>query len=84
MPLQDYLEVYPDKKDKLKKYITEGRIGVGPWFCLPDEFTVGVNDGVPPEHWLDVPPQYHLRWESEAAAEHDISVLYIIKNNPGK
>ena len=41
MPLQDYLEVYPDKKDKLKKYISEGKIGVGPWFCLPDEFTVG-------------------------------------------
>lgn len=41
MPVQDYLEVYPEKKEKLKKYITEGRIAVGPWFCLPDEFTVG-------------------------------------------
>ncbi len=41
MPLQDYLEVYPEKKEKLKKYISDGRIGVGPWFCLPDEFTVG-------------------------------------------
>ena len=40
MPLQDYLEVYPEKKEKLAKYISEGRIGVGPWFCLPDEFTV--------------------------------------------
>ena len=41
MPVQDYLEVYPEKKEKLQKYIREGRIGVGPWFCLPDEFTVG-------------------------------------------
>lgn len=41
MPIQDYLEVYPEKKDKLKKYIGEGKIAVGPWFCLPDEFTVG-------------------------------------------
>ena len=41
MPIQDYLEVYPEKKEKFKKYISEGRIGVGPWFCLPDEFTVG-------------------------------------------
>lgn len=41
MPIQDYLEVYPEKKEKLKKYISEGRIGVGPWFCLPDEFCVG-------------------------------------------
>ena len=41
MPIQDYLEVYPEKKELLQKYIREGRIGVGPWFCLPDEFTVG-------------------------------------------
>ena len=41
MPIQDYLEVYPEKKEKLQKYIQEGRIAVGPWFCLPDEFTVG-------------------------------------------
>ncbi len=41
MPVQDYLEVYPEKKEKLQKYIKEGRIAVGPWFCLPDEFTVG-------------------------------------------
>ena len=41
MPVQDYLEAYPEKKEKFKKYVSEGRIGVGPWFCLPDEFTVG-------------------------------------------
>jgi hypothetical protein len=41
MPLQDYLEVYPEKKEKFKKYVSEGRIAIGPWFCLPDEFTVG-------------------------------------------
>ncbi len=41
MPIQDYLEAYPEKKEKFSKYIKEGRIAVGPWFCLPDEFTVG-------------------------------------------
>lgn len=41
MPIQDYLEAYPEKKELFKKYITEGKIGVGPWFCLPDEFSVG-------------------------------------------
>ncbi len=41
MPVQDYLEVYPEKKEKFQKYVREGRIGIGPWFCLPDEFTVG-------------------------------------------
>ena len=41
MPVQDFLQAFPEKKDILKKYISEGRIAVGPWFCLPDEFTVG-------------------------------------------
>ena len=41
MPVQDYLEVYPEKKELFKKYVSEGKIGVGPWFCLPDEFSVG-------------------------------------------
>lgn len=41
MPVQDYLQAYPEKKEKFQKYVSEGRIGVGPWFCLPDEFTVG-------------------------------------------
>lgn len=41
MPVQDYLEIYPEKKEKFKKLVSEGRIGIGPWFCLPDEFTVG-------------------------------------------
>lgn len=41
MPVQDYLEVYPEKKEKFQKYVKEGKIGIGPWFCLPDEFTVG-------------------------------------------
>lgn len=41
MPVQDYLEAYPEKKEKFQKYVSEGRIGIGPWFCLPDEFCVG-------------------------------------------
>lgn len=41
MPVQDYLQAYPEKRELFKKYVSEGRIGVGPWFCLPDEFTVG-------------------------------------------
>jgi hypothetical protein len=45
---------------------------------ITDKFSVGVNDGVPPEYQVDAPPQYHLRWESKAAAEHDIIVKYII------
>ena len=28
MPVQDYLEVYPEKKEKFQKYVQEGRIGI--------------------------------------------------------
>ncbi len=41
MPVQDYLEIYPEKKEKFKELVSNGRIGIGPWFCLPDEFSVG-------------------------------------------
>lgn len=41
LPIQDYLEIKPQKKEILKKYISEGKLAVGPWFCLPDEFCVG-------------------------------------------
>jgi len=41
LPIQDYLEARPEKEDAIRKYITDGRLLVGPWFCLPDEFCVG-------------------------------------------
>ena len=36
--IEDYLEVKPQNKEKLKKYISEGKIKVGPWYVLQDEF----------------------------------------------
>ena len=41
IPLQDYLEIRPDRKELIKKYVNEKRLYIGPWFCLPDEFCVG-------------------------------------------
>ena len=38
--LQDYLEIRPEKRDPLKHFVSAGRLGVGPWFILPDEFLV--------------------------------------------
>ncbi|HHE75496.1 MAG TPA: glycoside hydrolase, partial [Candidatus Aciduliprofundum boonei] len=38
--LEDYLEIRPDKAEELKKRIKEGRILIGPWYILPDEFLV--------------------------------------------
>ena len=34
--LEDYLEIKPHNKSKLKKYISEGRILIGPWYVQND------------------------------------------------
>lgn len=36
--LEDYLQVRPEQKEKLEAYIKEGRIHIGPWYVLQDEF----------------------------------------------
>jgi len=36
----DYLEVQPEQEERLKRYISAGRIQVGPWYLQPDEFLV--------------------------------------------
>lgn len=35
--LDDYLEIRPEKREALERYIAEGRLAVGPWYILPDE-----------------------------------------------
>ena len=41
IPIQDYLEIRPERKEQVIRYIEEGRLLIGPWFVLPDEFCVG-------------------------------------------
>ena len=36
--LDDYLEICPDKREQLEKYVREGRFRVGPFYILQDEF----------------------------------------------
>ncbi|GIQ61492.1 hypothetical protein PACILC2_00600 [Paenibacillus cisolokensis] len=36
--LEDYLQVYPEKRDKLIELAKEGKISAGPWYVLQDEF----------------------------------------------
>jgi mannosylglycerate hydrolase len=35
-PVEDYLEVKPENRERLLRFIREGRIAVGPWYTLPD------------------------------------------------
>jgi len=39
-PVLDYLEVKPQNHKKISKYISDGRIAVGPWYTLPDLYPV--------------------------------------------
>ncbi len=34
--LTDYLEIRPEMKDTIRKYVAEGKLEIGPWFTLPD------------------------------------------------
>jgi alpha-mannosidase len=38
--LEDYLEVRPDQKERLRRRIGGGRLLVGPWYVMPDMFLV--------------------------------------------
>jgi len=38
--LEDYLEVYPQKQKQIETLVREGKLIVGPWYVLPDEFLV--------------------------------------------
>ncbi|MFW9924187.1 MAG: hypothetical protein ACFFDW_12960, partial [Candidatus Thorarchaeota archaeon] len=39
--LEDYLEIRPERKEKLLELIRLKKIAVGPWYLLPDEWLVG-------------------------------------------
>jgi len=36
--IEDYLEVKPENRAKIEKYIAEGRLVAGPWYILQDEY----------------------------------------------
>lgn len=38
--LEDYLEIYPEKAARIKDFIQNKRLFIGPWYVLADEFLV--------------------------------------------
>ena len=38
--LEDYLEIRPEQEPRLRRAIVQGRILIGPWYVMPDEFLV--------------------------------------------
>lgn len=39
-PIEDYLEVVPENREKVARHIKDGRIAIGPWYTLPDLYPV--------------------------------------------
>ncbi|NWF96041.1 MAG: hypothetical protein HXY34_07835 [Candidatus Thorarchaeota archaeon] len=39
--LEDYFEIRPERQEELLTHIRAGRVSVGPWYLLPDEWLVG-------------------------------------------
>ena len=40
VPLEDYLELRPEKKEQLKNQVLNGRLLIGPWYTAPESFSV--------------------------------------------
>jgi mannosylglycerate hydrolase len=38
--VDDYGELRPDRVDAIRRLVTAGRLSIGPWYTLPDEFLV--------------------------------------------
>jgi len=41
--LEDYLEIRPEREADLRRLVQAGRIQIGPWYILPDEFLVSAE-----------------------------------------
>lgn len=39
-PVLDYLQVRPERHEQIKKFVSSGKLEVGPWYTLPDEYPV--------------------------------------------
>ncbi|MEN8254654.1 MAG: glycoside hydrolase family 38 C-terminal domain-containing protein [Verrucomicrobiota bacterium] len=39
-PILDYLEIRPEMGERIKALVAAGKLEMGPWYCLPDEYPV--------------------------------------------
>jgi alpha-mannosidase len=50
IPIEDYLAIKPDRFEKIKKFVNEGRLVIGPWYVLPDEVLISGEAHI--RNWL--------------------------------
>jgi len=46
IPLTDYLEIRPERSELFHQFVRQGRVKVGPWFVLPDEWVISAESFV--------------------------------------
>lgn len=39
-PLESYLEIFPENRERIKRLVSKGKLLIGPWFIMPDEYMV--------------------------------------------
>ena len=40
VPVEDYLDIYPEDEPRIRKLVEVGKIQIGPWYTLPDQMRV--------------------------------------------
>ena len=40
IPVEDYLELRPENEHRIKKVVREGKLIIGPWYTLPEEYII--------------------------------------------
>ena len=56
IPIEDYLDIRPENKEKLINYVKEKRLFIGPWYTLPEEHLVNGESLVRNK---PQPPRFH-------------------------
>jgi len=44
--LRDYLSIFPEDRNRIKNLVKEGKLSLGPWYILPDEFLISSESTV--------------------------------------
>ncbi|MBQ2726614.1 MAG: hypothetical protein IJF78_12990 [Clostridia bacterium] len=71
--LEDILEIAPDLEPRLAKYIKDGRIVIGPWYCMPDEFIISGESLI---RNLQIGREICHRWGVEPSCEGYICDIF--------
>ena len=40
IPIEDYLEIRPEKEEMIRRFVGAGRLAIGPWYTLPDLYPI--------------------------------------------